>query len=256
MAQSSNRMTAAELTAVAEQQWQSQGGFSDSCRTLDFACGMQADGLNAPSLDKWTVTYGVPDTDIDLVSLPHETGVNVSGANASILIRNMDSSTRVFFSVEEPPVWVEVQELTAAAGLADGVEQYNTGDAPVFGGNRLRIRVLGDHSRGDGDSRLERKLGNMTLLVEAASSRLIFRGIAIKSAVRLVEAASSRLIFFLSKIRPLADAYNGIWKQSIGRLLVGREHQHAKEFHTVSFRRPKCEFISHVERGRGAHQAS
>jgi hypothetical protein len=148
MATSANQMSSSELAAITPQQWESTGGWDQSCLTMDFAFGMQADGLNLPSLDKWTVVYSVPDADIDLVSQPYETGVNVSRANGAILIRNIDSSTRVLFSVQDPPVWMEAQELTAAAGLADGVEQYNTGDAPVSGGNMLRIRVVGDHSCG------------------------------------------------------------------------------------------------------------
>ncbi len=115
-----NQMDQTALEAIATNfaSWFAAG-------TLDFACGLQADGSDVPTVDKFTVTYSAPAQDLELVLNAWEASANdpidtycVLRIKPNVAI-TLDTDLKAWVSMDDGANYEQVTGLSVFREIGD-----------------------------------------------------------------------------------------------------------------------------------------
>jgi hypothetical protein len=142
-----NCMDGTVYSGLTSGNWAAAGGWTNAAVGINHAVIMQASGTDIPTFSASEFSHVMSDIDIDVVSNVYD----VSGVDdperltASVLIKNVSNSTKIFVSSGEEIEWTEMGALTKSASLANGVEFYSaTLEGYEAEGWDMRLRVFSE----------------------------------------------------------------------------------------------------------------
>ncbi|MGD9817974.1 MAG: discoidin domain-containing protein, partial [Desulfomonilaceae bacterium] len=143
-----NWMSAAQIASLNVGQWSQTGGWDNELRQIQIAVALSANGHPDAGISAIEIRYSSRAKSMRLVSLPQAMNPYSKNICASLLVKGMHESVRLYVSTEEPPSWIDCGVLQKRASLHEGIDFYVADVIQTHENVVLRLRAECESSHG------------------------------------------------------------------------------------------------------------
>ena len=136
-----NWMSSVQIASLNINEWSQTGAWDNELRQIQFVAALYASGQPATGISAIELQYSSRAKGMRLVSLPKTMNPYAKNICASLLIKNMHESVRLYVSTLEPPSWIDCGVVQKRASLQEGIDFYGADGIQTHENAVLRLKA-------------------------------------------------------------------------------------------------------------------